>query len=79
VDIYSIANQLRLDRDIKPSEELVDNCVFIGLDPEKVIIKARLVMFLVLITSVLVLSLTIKNYLAIIASIALSLFPGLIQ
>ncbi|MFA5406424.1 MAG: hypothetical protein WC307_03665 [Candidatus Nanoarchaeia archaeon] len=69
-----IAKKLGLDKDVKPSNELINASAFIKINPNKVIIKARLWLFITLIISMIVITLLTNNLLI----ITLSVIPALI-
>ncbi|MBD3311850.1 hypothetical protein GF352_00085 [archaeon] len=73
MDYFSIAKKLRMDKDLNPSQELVNSSAFLGINPEEVLIKARLGLFFTLIGSAVVLALILKNLLSVIISLGLSL------
>jgi len=61
VDYYSIGKRLGLSGEVKPSEELVSCASFLGLNPNEIIIRARVLMLLSLVVSSVVIMLFSNN------------------
>lgn len=73
MNYLSVAKRLGLDKDVKPSTELIRDTSFLGLNPTEVIIKARLGMFITLIGSAISLA-----FIAGVMGTLLSIIPSLI-
>jgi len=58
-----------MDKDVNPSEELLECSEFIGVNANEVIIKARVYMFFTLIVSAIGLALIVKNFLGTMISV----------